>query len=249
LIYVPETLVAIPFYEPVTMGFPMYIWIIIGLVVAIIFMLLAFKTEVYDRMQPVWGFRAASSGNKPLAIVNGMSGKIWMETVENIGNIFESMNLPLKWILTVPSQGQFGKANTIYLCDDLNTTINLDIDYALVAAAEAWNEIEALKPEAEQEILYDWNTFEKPLMDGRLDALFPDGIKLPPIRVINFNDIRRLHPKWMPAHHSGYINAKIAERTEGEEKDGKTFLKFVVIGGIFLIICCAFSYLILSMIK
>lgn len=237
-----EVLVGIPFYEPVTMGFPMYIWIIIALVIAIIFMLLAFKTEVFDPMQPVWGFRAASRGNKPLAIVNGMSGKIWMETVENIGNIYESMNLPLKWILTVPTQGQFGKANTIYLCDDLNTTINLDIDYALVAAAEAWNANEALKPEEEQEILYDWNSFEKPLMDGRLDAFLPDGIKLPPLRVVNLDDIRRLHPKWMPAHHSGYINAKIAERTEGEEKQGMGILKFFLAGCFMMLITFIIIY-------
>ena len=205
-------------------------------------MLLAFKTEIYDPLQPVWAFRNASRNNKQLAIVNGLNGKIWMETVENIGNIFESMNLPLKWIQTVPAQGQWGKAPTIYLSDDLNTVIDLDIDYAMVAAAEKWNEKEREKPEEKQEILYDWKSFEKPLMDGRLDAFFPDGITLPPLRNVKLNEIRRLHPKWMPAHHSGYINAKIAERMEGEEKQGMGVLKYFLAGCFLMLITFIVMY-------
>lgn len=255
-------LIAIPLYEPVIMGNPFYIYIIVFLIAGLALGIIAFKTEVFDPMQPVWGFRAAArkkGADANLAIVVGMNGKLWMETIEHISNIFSSMALPLKWIITVPVVGQFGRVNTSFVCDDWNIVHNLDNDYAIVEAINKWNSKVELTnilikkadgtDTEELDLIYDWTTFEKHLMDGSLDDMFPEGIQLPPLRVVNFHEVRRYLPKWNAAHHAGYINQEVAKRLEKEDKEGKTLLTFALIAGAIMVVCAALCYAILTLVK
>lgn len=239
-------LINIPLYEPVIAGNPFYIWVIMILGAALVFALLIFYKEVYEPMQPVWGFRTAakkSDAKSTQAIIRTMNGKIWLEPLDFIANVFESLNLPLRWIITVPVSGQMGKVNTIDVSDDWNVVHNLDIDYAIVEAAHRWTEKYPNDP------LYDWNSFQTKLMDGSLDAMFPQGIKLPPFRVVDMHEIRRYRPKWHAAHHSGFINAKVEERKGDEEKKGQTLIKYFAIGAVLIIIASAIGYVMLTGMK
>ena len=123
------TVVDLPLYEPVLLGNPFYLWLILGMGGILLLAGLAFKTEVYDMMQPVWGFRASAASGRPQMIIQGMNGKMWMESVDHVANIFRSLSLPLMWIITVPIAGQMGKVNTAIVSDDWNIVHNQDIDY------------------------------------------------------------------------------------------------------------------------
>jgi hypothetical protein len=250
-----DPIVAIPLYDPVIMGNPFYIWIIIVMGAIIFFGAILFKTEVYDLMQPVWGFRDAAKGNRPVAIINGMNGKIWMESLEYVAAIFKSMVLPLKWIITAPVTGQLGKVNTIYVSDDWNIVHNLDIDYAIVEIVHKWNEkhqkvqVETEEGIYEVESIHDWATFQEHLMNGDLAAMLPTGVTLPPLRVVDLHEIRRYLPKWTASHHSGYIESEVADRREGEEKAGQELLKYFIVGCFLVLLVIVGGYLLLSQAK
>ena len=244
-----SVIVAIPLWDPVIMGNPLYIWLILGLVAILGVGIAAFKLEVFDRLEPVWGHRLASIMNQPEAVVVGMSGKISLLPVESVAGIFAAMGLPLKWIQTAPSQGQLGKVNTIFVSDDWAIVHNLDLDYAIVHAVHAWNDqwAESHTP-GDKGFIFDYDSFMKHLMNGDLDSLFPDGIKLPPFRNVNLHEIRKYLPKWTASHHSGYINAEL-EKRKGEEDPMNKYKGLmtvaVVIGGV-IVVSSVFAYLILS---
>jgi len=240
------TIVDLPLYEPILMGFPFYIWLVIGLGGMLVIGVVLFKTEVYDIMQPVWGFRASASSGKPQMIIQGMNGKIWLETVEHVANIFRSISLPLMWIITVPIAGQMGKVNTAIASDDWNIVHNLDIDYAIIAIATAWNTIEEEKPEAERRYIHDWDTFSKHLVSGDFKTIMPEGVILPPFRVVDLNEIKTYLPKWNAAHHAGYINQEVNNRIKKDEKGGTEIIKFALVAGAILLICAIFAYLIMQ---
>jgi hypothetical protein len=245
-----DPIVTIPLWEPVIMGNPLYIWLILGMGAMIVIGLVAFKLEIYDRLQPVWGFRYAAVSNTPQAIIRGMSGKIWLAPVKSVAGIFTAMGLPLKWIQTAPSQGQLGIVNTIEVSDDWNIVHNVDINYAIVEAAHTWNEtwLKTHK-ESDEGYIYDWDSFEKHLMNGDLDSMFPTGIKLPPIRNVDLHEIRKYLPKWTASHHSGYINAELEKRKVEDDDKGKTLLTYAIIAGGVILICAVLAYLILSLPK
>lgn len=240
------TIVDLPLYEPILMGFPFYIWLVLGLGGLLVIGIVLFKTEVYDLMQPVWGFRGAAASGKPQMIIQGMNGKIWLESVEHVANIFRSISLPLMWIITVPIAGQMGKVNTAIASDDWNIVHNLDIDYAIIAIATAWNTVEEAKPESERRYVHDWDTFSKYLVSGDFKTIMPDGVILPPFRVVDLNEIKTYLPKWNAAHHAGYINQEVNNRIKKDDKAGSELIKFGLIAGAILLICSIFAYLIIQ---
>lgn len=261
---------AIPLYEPVIAGNPFYIWIIMILGAIVVLMGVAFWTEVYTPMQPVWGFRATAKAKvgstaSTLAIVRTMNGKIWMEGLEYIASVFSSLTLPLKWILTVPVNGQMGSVNIVDVCDDWNIVHNLDIDYAIVEIIHRWNEHaknesiyvkipdpanpEKLVNSNELDQIYDYKSFEVKLMDGTLDKFVPDGVKLPPFRFVDLNTVRRYLPKWQAAHHSGYINQKVDERKEEDPEKNRKLMYIFAGGCIAIFVVCGLGYLLLTSIK
>lgn len=244
----------IPLWEPYVFGNPLYIWIILFLGFFIVMMAMAFKLEVYDRLEPVWGHREASFRNIPEAIVHGMSGKIWIMPVDSVAGIFSAMGLPLRWIQTVPTQGQLGKVNVIELEDSWNIVHNVKIDLAIVEAAHAWNAEMKKRGFKEGDVddngisrfIYNWDTFEAHLMNGDLETFFPKGITLPPLLNVDFHEIRRYLPKWTASHHSGYINAELEKRKpEEDQKKGYTIVAYAVAAGTIMIVCAAIAYVIL----
>lgn len=241
------TIVTIPLWEPVIFGNPFYIWIILGGFAVFMLALLVFKLEVYDRLQPVWGFRDAAANNIPQAIVRGMSGKIKLLPVTEIAGIFIAMGLPLKWIQTAPSQGQFGIVNTIEVSDEWNIVHNVDIDYAIVEAAHNWNTKWAKEhAEGDAGFIYDWDSFNEHLMNGDLDGLFPKGIRLPPFRNVDLHEIRKYLPVWTASHHSGYIEAELNKRkTDDGDAQGAKLFKWALLAGVALIGAAVLSYMII----
>lgn len=263
-----DVIYAIPLYDPVIAGNPLYIWIIMVLAIIVLFGGILFYTEVYQPMQPVWGFRKAAKAreNSPeatQAIVRTMNGKIWLEPLEFVANVFKSMNLPLKWIITVPVSGQMGKVNTIDVSDDWNVVNNLDIDYAIVEVAHKWNEFvkanqihvfvldaEGKPVETEDlDYVYDWQSFNKKLMDGTFDKKFLNGIVLPPFRIVDMHEIRRYRPKWHAAHHSGYLNAELDDRREEDPKKEQRLIILFVAGCVAIMVVCGLGYLLLTSMK
>lgn len=240
----PELIV--PLYEPVIMGNPLYIWLLIGLTGFLVVGVVYFKTEVYDMLQPVWGFRDSAASGKPQMIVQGMNGKMWLESVDHVANIFRSLNLPLMWIITVPIAGQMGKVNTAIVSDDWNIVHNLDIDYAIVEIVHRWNSREETKPEGERKLIHDYTSFDMHLMNGDLAELIPEGIVLPPFRVVNLNEIKTYLPKWDAAHHAGYINQEVQSRMKNDENKGEQLIKMAIIAAGILLIGAVGAYLILS---
>jgi len=240
------TIVDLPLYEPLVLGLPFYIIIIGGLFVLLMIGLILFKTEVYDQMQPVWGFRHAAASGKPQMIVQGMNGKMWLESVDHVANIFRSLTLPLMWIITVPVSGQMGKVNTSIVSDDWNIVHNIDIDYAIVEIAHAWNVREDDKPELEREYIHNWDTFSKHLMNGDFKSMMPEGVILPPFRVVDLHELKNYLPKWDAAHHAGYINQEVNNRRKDETKEGVEIVKYAVIAGAILLISAIFAYLIIQ---
>lgn len=238
-----ETIITIPLYEPLVMGFPFYMVLIGMLGLILIFGLMLFKIEVYDRMQPVWGFRDASASGKPQAIIRGMNGKIWLESVEYVANVFSAMSLPLKWIITAPVSGQMGKVNTIEVSDDWNIVHNVDIDYAIVAAVHEWNKDHPL---GDDDHIFDSHTFMKHLMNGGLDKKFPDGVVLPPFRIVDMNEVRRYLPKWSASHHSGFINAKVEERLGDKLKEVPDMMKYALIAAGAVILAGVLAYVMIT---
>jgi hypothetical protein len=149
-------------------------------------------------------------------------------------------------------QGQFGTSNTVYLSDDWNIVHNLDIDYAIVEIAHKWNEthskvyLETEDGSIEVEAIHDWETFEQHLMNGDLDRMFPDGIKLPPFRIVDTHEIRRYLPKWTAAHHAGYINQEVAKRENKDKDVDKKGFYLMILGGLIIVALCAIGYMILK---
>jgi hypothetical protein len=82
-----------------------------------------------------------------------------------------------------------------------------------------------------------------------LNKFVPEGVVLPPLRVVNLNEIKIYLPKWDAAHHAGYINQAVAERSKEDEKQGNTMVKYAIISGAILLICAVFSYLIITTAK
>jgi len=240
------TIVDLPLYEPVLMGNPFYLFIILGLGGLLILCIVAFKTEVYDIMQPVWGFRNAAASGKPQMIVVGMNGKMWMESVDHVANIFRSISLPLMWIITVPIAGQMGKVNTAIVSDDWNIVHNLDIDYAIVEIAHKWNSIEETKPEEQRQYVYNWDTFNHHLMIGDFNKMMPNGVTLPPFRVVDFHELKNYLPVWDAAHHAGYINQEVNNRRKDDEKSGTELMKWAIIAAGVMLISAVFTYLIIQ---
>jgi hypothetical protein len=239
-------IVTIPLWDPVFMGNPFYIWLILIMGAAIALGIALFKLEVYDRLEPVWGYRDASMGNIPQAIVRGMSGKIKLLPVTEVAGIFSAMGIPLKWIQTVPSQGQLGKVNTIEVSDDWNIVHNVEIDYAIVEAVHKWNEVH---PETTKGHIYDSESFDEHLMNGDLDAMFPKGIRLPPFRNVDLHEIRRYLPKWTASHHSGYITAELDKRKKEDDGKGSDMFKWALLGGAVILGAAVLGYIILSLPK
>ena len=240
------TVIDIPLYNPLIMGNPLYLWIILGLGGLLVIGIVAFKTEVYDVMKPVWGFRNAAASGKPQMIVQGMNGKMWLESVDHIANIFKSLSLPLMWIITVPVSGQMGKVNTSIVSDDWNIVHNLDIDYAIVEIAHRWNTNELLKPEEERHLVYDWDSFSIHLMNGDFKAMFPEGVTLPPFRIVDLHEIKNYVPKWDAAHHAGYINQEVAKRRADDDKKGTELIRYAIVAGAVLVLCAVFTYLLIT---
>jgi hypothetical protein len=245
-------IIALPLYEPIVAGLPFYIVLLMFMGAALVLGFLIFWTEVFVPLKPVWGFRSASKNNVPMTIVTGMNHKIWFEATEYIAGIFKSLNLPLMWILTsTTAAGQMGKVNTTFVGDDWNIVHDQDIDYAIVYAIDKWNEKHPAPtdPNIETEFIYDWASFEKHLMNGELDKLFPEGIKLPPFRVVDTHEIRRYLPKWTAAHHAGYINQEVAKRETKDKDEGKRLLMFSIGAGVLVIALCAIGYMIITTAK
>ena len=249
----PSTIVDVPLYDPVIAGNPFYMILIYSLAFFIFVGALLVYTEIYSRMKEVWGYRDASASGKTMAIVRGMSGKMWMETVDDVANVFKSINLPLAWIITAPVNGQFGKVNTIEVCDDLNIVHNPDIGWAMQYSAEQWNRIIIEEnPDADPEtldLIVDWKSYEKHLMNGDLKELFPRGIVLPPFRFVDFKEIERLCPKWKASHFSGYLNQEVEKRMQkkqADEESAKKMAMWLAAGGIVFLLCCVVGYLLLS---
>ena len=241
-----NTVIDLPLYNPIIFGNPFYIIMIMGMGLLIILGLVAFKTEVYDIMKPVWGFRDAASSGKPQMIIQGMNGKMWLESVDHVANIFRSMALPLMWIITIPIAGQMGKVNTAIVSDDWNIVHNIDIDYAIVEIAHRWNALEEQRPEEERQYVHSWDTFSFHLMNGDFAQLVPDGVTLPPFRTVNLNEIKAYLPKWDAAHHAGYINQEVNNRRKDDEKKGTELIKYAIVAGAIMLICCVLGYIIIT---
>ena len=252
----------IPLYEPIVAGNPFYIILLMFMAAALGLGAIAVYTEIYVPLKSVWGVRGSMRSGTPLSIIFGMNGKIWLEELEHVAGIFSSMNLPLKWIITAPVSGQLDKANTVVISDDWNIVHNLDIDYALVELANLWNEkatreqirIKVWDAESKSvvdgvdlDLIFDWETFNVHLVNGDLDKLAPNGVKLPPFRFVNMHEIRKYLPNWDASHHAGYINQKVSERDEQDEKDGKKLIMYAVIAAAIFGIAVIFAYVMLKM--
>ena len=245
-----DAIVTIPLYDPVIMGNPLYIWLIIGLFAILMIFLAVFKLEVYDKLIPVWGYRDAATWNIPLAIVRGMSGKIKLLPVKEIAGIFSAMGLPLKWIQTTRTQGQLGIVNTIEVSDDWNIVEDVDLDYAITKAAHDWNELWGkTHKEGDDGFIYDFESFDAHLANGDLDELFPSGIRLPPVRFVDLHEIRRYRPKWTASNMAGYIIAELEKRKPEVDETGKALMTYALIAGGIILICAVLAYLILSLPK
>lgn len=249
----PATIVDVPYYDPVIMGNPFYMIAIYALLFFLAVGGLLFYTEVYTRMKEVWGYRDAAASGKPMAIVRGMSGKIWMETVDYVANVFKSINLPLAWIITAPVNGQIGKVNTIDVSDDWNIVHNVDIGFAIQYSAEKWNELilknNPDKDPEKMDLIVDWDTYNYHLLNGDMKELFPHGIVLPPFRIIDFREIGRYLPKWKASHFSGYLNQEVEKRMQKKKEDeesAKKMAMWLAAGGLAFLICCTLGYLLLS---
>jgi hypothetical protein len=247
------TIIDVPYYDPVIMGNPCYMVIIYFLIFVIVVGCLLFYTEVYTRMKEVWGYRDAAASGKPMAIVRGMSGKIWMETVDYVANVFKSINLPLAWIITAPVNGQIGKVNTIDVSDDWNVVHNVDIGFAIQYSAETYNnKVIKDNPEADREkldLIVDWETYNTHLMKGDLKELFPKGIILPPFRIIDFREIGRYLPKWKASHFSGYLTQEVEKRMQKKKEDeesAKKMAMWLAAGGLAFLICAVLGYMLLT---
>lgn len=237
----------VPLWEPYIFGNPFYIWVIMFLVAFMFMMFAAFKLEVYDRLEPVWGHREASFRNVPEAIVRGMSGKIWIMPVDSVAGIFSAMGLPLKWIQTAPTQGQLGKVNVIEIEDSWNIVHNVKIDLAIVESAHKWNDEWAKTHKlGDPGFIYDWESYESHLMNGDLEGLMPEGVKLPPISCVDFHEIRKYLPKWTASNHAGYIAAELEKRKPEEDANkGRTILIYAMAAATIIIVACAIGYVIL----
>jgi len=252
---VQQVLQAVPLYNPVIAGMPFYLVIIIFLFFGLLFTVLAVWQYVYEPLKPVWGFRTASIHNKPQSIIHGMNGQIWLEATDYVAGLFRSMNLPLMWIITAPVSGQMGKVSTLEMSDDWNIVHNIDIDYAIVEIVHRWNENQKkLHPEMKPDelvqqdlVIFDWKSLEKRLLNGELDAFIPNGVKLPPFRIVDLHEVRRYLPKWTAAHFAGYINQEVAKRQTKDENAGKQMMTYALIAGGIIIISAVFAYLILQM--
>jgi len=247
------TIVDIPFYDPVVMGTPFYMVLIYFLFFAIFVGVVLFYTEVYSKMREVWGYRDAAASGKSMAIVRGMSGKIWMETVDYVANVFKSIKLPLAWIITAPVNGQIGKVNTIDVSDDWNIVHNVDIGFAIQYSAEKLNEKileeNPSKDPDELDLINDWDSYSRHLLNGDLQDMFPTGIILPPLRIIDFREIGRYLPKWKASHFSGYLNQEVEKRLQKKKEDeesAKKMAMWLAAGGLAFLICCVIGYLLLS---
>lgn len=242
-----ETIVVdIPLYDPVLLGNPFYIWLLLIMGAALAIGVVYYKTEVYDMLQPVWGFRDSASSGKPQMIVQGMNGKMWLESVDHVANIFRSMALPLMWIITVPIAGQMGKVNTAIVSDDWNIVHNLDIDYAIIEIVHRWHEEQDKLPEDQRQYVHDWSTFEFHLMNGDFASVVPEGVVLPPFRVVNLNEIKTYLPKWDAAHHAGYINQEVQARMVNADEKGSELLKYAITAAGIMLIGAVGAYLIIS---
>jgi hypothetical protein len=245
-------IIALPLYEPIVAGMPFYMVLLMFMGMGIVLAAIAIWTEIYVPMKPVWGFRKSSKNNIPLSIVTGINHKIWFEPTEYIAGLFKSLGLPLMWILTTTTAaGQMGKVNITKVSDDWNIVHDEDIDYAIVYAVNEWNKEHPAPTdqEKENEFIYDWESFEKHLMNGDLDEKFPDGIKLPPFRVVNTHEIRRYLPQWKASHFAGYINQEVAKRETKDKDEGKKLLMFSIGAGVTVIALCAIGYMIITTAK
>jgi hypothetical protein len=252
---VMQVLQAVPLYNPVIMGMPFYLILLFFMGGALAFGGIAFWQYVYEPMKPVWGFRTSALTNKPQTIIHGMNGQIWLESTEYVAGLFRSLNLPLMWVITAPVSGQMGKVSTLEMSDDWNIVHNIAIDYAIVEIVHRWNEHQKilfpdLKPEelvAQNLTIYDWKTFGAKLMDGSLDAFIPEGVKLPPFRIVDLHEVRRYLPKWTASHFAGYINQEVAKRIKKTGDEGKELMKYAIIAAGIILISGVFVYLILQM--
>lgn len=254
------TLVDVPFYEPVIMGSPLYIWIMSILAFLLVMGAFGVYSEIYMRMREVWGFRDASASGKPMAIIRGSAGKILFETVDYVANVFKAINLPLSWIVTAPVSGQLGKVNVIDVSDDWNIVTNVDIGWAIQYSAESWNlrqieqnkELEHPLPIEDLPLIIDWQTYQLHLMNGDLERMFPQGVILPPFRIIDFTEQRRYLPRWSASHFAGFINREVERRLEQlkattDVEGAKRVMMYLMAGGGVFLVCCALGYLILRM--
>lgn len=240
------TVVDIPLYEPLIMGNPFYLMIIMGMGALIVLGAIAFKTEVYDIMQPVWGFRAAASSGKPQMLVIGMNGKMWLETVDHVANIFRSLTLPLMWIITIPVVGQMGKVNTSIVSDDWNIIHNVDIDYAIVEIVHNWNAREDTKPEEEREYIHNFDSFNYHLLSGHLTEMYPEGVVLPPVRVVTMKEVKNYLPKWDAAHHAGYINQEVNKRKGDTDNKGMELIKYALVAAAIVGLVFVLGYIMIT---
>jgi hypothetical protein len=252
---VQQVLQAVPLYNPVIAGLPFYFILIIVMGIMMMFGMLMFWQYFYEPMKPVMGFRTAALHNKPQSIIHGMNGQIWLEATEYVAGLFRSLNLPLMWIITAPVSGQMGKVGTTEMSDDWNIVHNIDIDYAIVEIVHRYNEdVKAKNPEMSYDdmvkdnlIIYDFKTFSSRLMDGTLDSFVPEGVKLPPFRIVDLHEVRRYLPKWTAAHFAGYINQEVLKRIKKPQDEGKEMMKYAIVAGGIIIIAAVFAYLILQM--
>ena len=254
MLIIQEVLNAIPLYNPVTFGMPLYFIIIIIEFAIIMLGLIVFWQYIYEPMKPVWGFRAASLSNKPQSIVHGMNGQIWLEATEYIAGLFRSLGLPLMWIITAPVSGQMGRVATTELSDDWNIVHNIDIDYAIVEIVSRYNayaqeqnpEMAADELIGKNLVIYDFKSFNEKLMDGTLDSFCPAGVKLPPFRVVDLDEVRRYLPKWNASHFAGYINQEVAKRIKEDTNKHSDMMKTAMICGAIILVCSIMAYLIIS---
>jgi len=250
-----QVLQSVPLYNPVIAGLPFYIIIIFFLFGALVFGFVLFWQYVYEPMKPVWGFRTASIHNISQSLIHGMNGQIWLEATEYVAGLFRSLGLPLMWIITAPVTGQMGKVSTTEMSDDWNIVHNIDIDYAIVEIVHRFNEKakvdnpgitldELVKADL---VIYDFKSFNTRLMDGTLDAFVPEGVRLPPFRIVDLHEVRKYLPKWTAAHFAGYINQEVAKRDKKKQDEGKQLMTYALIAGAIFLIACVIGYLILQM--
>lgn len=235
-------IITVPLYEPIIAGSPFYMVLLVIMGGILALGAIALWTEIYVPLRSVWGLRSAIKNHVPLAIITGMNHNIWMESVEYVAGFFKSLELPLLWIITSKTAaGQIGgKANAIFVSDDWNIVHDQDIDYAIAYAAKKWNK------ENPDKFIKDWETFESHLINGDLDLMFPEGIKLPPFRIVDPNEIQRYLPKWAAAHHAGYINQEVAKRENKDKDVDKKGFYLLIGGGIAVVALCAIGYMILK---